>query len=292
MNNETKTLWISIGSAVFAVFLLYSWSQEQKASVHKKYGAKKQVVIASKDIIEMEPIDESMIEVAEAPEDFVQPKALQSPEQAIGQLAAAPIKKGEQILNTKLLPPGKDTGLSTQVSPGKRAFAIPANDIQMIARLVKPGDRIDLITAVDSGQGIEKKKEVRTIMQDVPILAVGQNIVDTIPAQLEEGSKDSFLINNLRKVYNFTSVTVEISPAEVQLLIHILNSSPGSLYATLRNPNDRYINPLKVVDADDVKRLAQLADALEDGSEQPKPLSLLCDTLAQEIAAKGAATQV
>jgi hypothetical protein len=99
---------------------------------------------------------------------------------------------------------------------------------------------------------LDKKKEVRTIMQDVTVLAVGQNIVDTIPAQLEEGSKDSFLINNLRKVYNFTSVTIEVSPSEVQLLIHILNVNPGALYATLRNPNDRYVNPLKVVDADDV----------------------------------------
>jgi pilus assembly protein CpaB len=267
-NNDTKTLWISIGSAIFAVFLLYSWSQEQKAAVHKKFGAKKQVVIAAKDITEMEPIDESMIEVSEAPEDFVQPKALQSPEQAIGQLAAAPIKKGEQILNTKLLPPGKDTGLSMQVSPGKRAFAIPASDIQMIARLVKPGDRIDLITAVDTGQGIDKKKEVRTIMQDVPVLAVGQNIVDTIPAQVEDSGKDVFLINNLRKVYNFTSVTIEASPAEIQLLIHILNSNPGGLYATLRNPNDRFIGQLKVVDSDDVMGKIKAA---RQPAEEPKP---------------------
>lgn len=268
-NNETKTLWISIGSAIFAVFLLYSWSQEQKASVHKKFGAKKQVVIAAKDISEMSPIDESMIEVSEAPEDFVQPKALQSPEQAIGQLAAAPIKKGEQILNTKLLPPGKDTGLSMQVSPGKRAFTIPANDIQMIARLVKPGDRIDLITAIDTGQGLEKKKEVRTIMQDVTVLAVGQNIVDTLPAQIDgDTNKDTFLITNLRKVYNFTSVTIEVSPSEVQLLIHILNSNPGSLYATLRNPNDRFVNPLKVVDADDVLGKVK---SLRHPAEQEKP---------------------
>lgn len=274
-NNETKTLWISIGSAIFAVFLLYSWSQEQKASVHKKFGAKKQVVIATKDITEMEPIDESMIEVSEAPEDFVQPKALQSPEQAIGQMAAAPIKKGEQILNTKLLPPGKDSGLSMQISPGKRAITIPANDIQMIARLVKPGDRLDLITAVDTGQGLDKKKEVRTIMQDVAVLAVGQNIVDTIPAQLEEGSKDSFLINNLRKVYNFTSVTIEVSPSEAQLLFHIINVNPGSLYATLRNPNDRYVNPLKVVDADDVlgkvKSPRLPAESLRPAEPAPAP---------------------
>ncbi len=269
-NNDTKTLWISIGSAIFAVFLLYSWSQEQKAALHKKFGAKKQVVVASKDIGEMTLIDESMVEVSEAPEDYVQPKALQSPELAIGQFAAAPIKKGEQILNTKLLPPGKDSGLSMQVSPGKRAFTIPANDIQMIARLVKPGDRIDLITAMDSGQGLEKKKEVRTIMQDVPVLAVGQNIVDTLPAQVSDEGKDTVLITNLRKIHNFTSVTIEASPSEVQLLIHILSGNPGSLYATLRNPNDRYVNPLKVVDSDDVlgKIKAQRLPA-----EEPKPVT-------------------
>jgi pilus assembly protein CpaB len=251
-SNETKTLWISVGSAIFAVFLLYSWSQEQKAAVHKKFGSKKQVVVAAKDIGEMEPIDESMLEIAEMPEDFMQPQAIQNPESVIGQMAAAPIKKGEQILDTKLLLPGKDSGLSMQITPGKRALTIPIDDMRGIARLVKPGDRIDLILALDTGSGIEKKKEVRTIMQDVPVLAVGQNIVDTVPAQLEEDGKDNFLLNNLRKVTNYTSITIEGSPTEIQLLTYILSTNPGALFSVLRNPNDRYINPLKTVDSDDV----------------------------------------
>jgi pilus assembly protein CpaB len=140
----------------------------------------------------------------------------------------------------------------------------------MIARLVKPGDRIDLITAVDTGQGVDKKKEVRTIMQDVPVLAVGQNIVDTIPAQVEDSGKDVFLINNLRKVYNFTSVTIEASPAEIQLIIHILNTNPGGLYATLRNPNDRFIGQLKVVDSDDVMGKIKAA---RQPADDPKPVA-------------------
>ncbi|MCC6138689.1 MAG: Flp pilus assembly protein CpaB [Bdellovibrionaceae bacterium] len=251
-NNETKTLWISVGAAIFAVFLLYSWSQEQKAALHKKFGSKVQVVVASKDIAEMEPIDESMLEMAEMPEDFKQPEAIQNPETVIGQMAAAPIKKGEQILNTKLLLPGKESGLSMQVTPGKRAHTIPIDDMRGVAKLIKPGDRIDLVAAVDTGSGLDKKKEVRTIMQDVPVLAVGQNIVDTVPAQIEVDGKDNFLLNNLRKVSNFTSVTIEGSPTEVQLLIYILSTSPGSLFVILRNPNDRYINPLKTVDNDDV----------------------------------------
>lgn len=251
-NNETKTLWISIGAAVFAVFLLYSWSQEQKAAMHKKFGSKKQVVIAAKDIEEMQPIDESMLEVSESPGEFVQPKAIQSPEVAIGQLAAAPIKKGEQILDTKLLLPGRDTGLSMQVTPGKRAISFPVDDMRGISKLLKPGDRIDLITAMDSGSGQDKKREVRTIMQDVPILATGQNIVDTVPATAEEDGKDGYLLTNLRKVYNFSTITIEGSPNEIQHIIYILSTNPGSMFVSLRNPNDRYINPLKTVESDDV----------------------------------------
>lgn len=276
-NNETKTLMISIGCALFAVFLLYSWSQEQKAAMHKKFGSKKQIVVAARDIIEMEPIDESMLEVTETPEDFAQPGALQTPDVAIGQLAAAPIKKGEQILNTKLLFPGRDTGLSMQVTPGKRAFTMSVDEVRGVARLIKPGDRIDLLTALDSGQGMEKKKEIRTIMQDVPVLATGQNIVDTVPAQLEEDGRDGLLLNNLRKVNNFTSITIEASPSEVQLLVVIISTNPGALYAVLRNPNDRYVTPLKLVEVEDalgkVKtgRLPATPEPPKPAPQQPAP---------------------
>ena len=271
-NNETKTLWISIGAAVFAVFLLYSWSQEQKAAMHKKFGSKKQVVIAAKDIEEMQPIDESMIEVSESPIDFVQPKAIQSPEIAIGQLAAAPIKKGEQILDTKLLLPGRDTGLSMQVTPGKRAISIPIDDMRGISKLLKPGDRIDLVIAMDVGNGQDKKREIRTLMQDVPILATGQNIVDSVPATAEEDGKDGYLLTNLRKVYNFTTITIEASPNEIQHLTYILSVNAGWIYASLRNPNDRYINPLKTVDNDDVMGKIKAA-RLPAEMPAPKPLA-------------------
>jgi pilus assembly protein CpaB len=237
--------------------------------MHKKFGSKKQVVVAAKDITEMQPIDESMLEVADVPASFVQPKALQSPEVAIGQLAAAPIKKGEQILDTKLLLPGKDTGLSSQVTPGKRAITIPIDDTRGIARLIKPGDRIDLITALDSGSGMEKKKEIRTIMQDVPVLATGQNIVDTVPAQLEEDGKDNYLLNNLRKVNNFSSITIEASPNEAQHLVVILSTNPGAIFPVLRNPNDRYINPMKIVDGDDV--LGKVKAPARVPAETPPP---------------------
>ena len=101
-NNETRTLWISVGSALFAVFLLYSYTQEKSAELTKKFGAKGRVVVAVKDINEMETIDETMLQVEERPVDFIGSNALTNPQDAVGQVALAPIKKDEPILQNKI----------------------------------------------------------------------------------------------------------------------------------------------------------------------------------------------
>ena len=71
-----------------------------------------------------------MVTQEERPVDFIQPGAIDNPDDAVGLVAAAPIKKGEQILMTKLLTPGPNTGLSLQVAPDKRAVAIPVDQVR------------------------------------------------------------------------------------------------------------------------------------------------------------------
>lgn len=235
--NETRTLWISVGAALFAVFLLYSYTQEKSAELTKKFGAKGQVVIARVDINEMETIDETMLEIRERPLDFIQPGAVNDPELAVGQVALAPIKKEEQILESKIMRPGPVTGLSLQVSPSKRAVTIPIDDMRGVGRLMKPGDRIDLIAALDVGQGAQQKREVKTIMQDVVILATGLRIANELPRLHERVGRDDY-IKNLRSDTTFATITIEASPQEAQDLIFILSTSPGSLFATLRHPSD------------------------------------------------------
>lgn len=249
--NETRTLWISIGAAIFAVILLYGWAQDKRAGYARTFGQTKTVVVAREDIREFEILDESKLEVVEKPSDFIQPSAMQNPTEIVGQIALAPIKKGEQILNTKLVFPDKSTGLSMQVSPGKRAIAISVTDVNAVAKLIKPGDRIDIIAGVDDGTGINKVRKVRTILQDVPVLAAGQSIVDNLPIQVTRGSDDNFEIRNLRVDNQYSTITVEVSPSEAQHLIH-LQSVPMPIYFSLRNPNDRIKIPLKTADLNDV----------------------------------------
>ncbi len=239
-SNQTGTLWISIGTALLSMFLLYSYSQEKRAEYDKRYGSKKTVVIAKEDINEMETIDISKLEVIDRPVDFIEPSALSDPEEITGQVASSPIKKGEQILQTKILRPGPFTGISRQVTPTKRAVTIPIDEMRGIAKLIRPGDRIDLIAALDVGKGNDQKREIKTILQDVVVLATGLRVVNNIPRLFELG-EDQKSINriNLNGDTNFTTITIEASPKEAQSLIYLLSTAPSNLFVTLRNPNDR-----------------------------------------------------
>ena len=236
--NETRTLWISIGAALFGVFLLYSYTQEKSASLTKQFGAKKRVVIAKQTINAMQTIDETMLQVIDKPQDFVEPSAINDPEIAVGKVALAPIKEGEQVLESKIITPGPVTGLSLQVAPGKRAVTIPVDEVRGVAKLIKPGDRIDLVAAIDMGSGLNKKRVIKTIMEDVVILATGLRVANELPRLYEKSGKNEY-IRNISSDTGFTNVTIEVAPKEAQDLIYILSTAPGSLYMTLRHPTDR-----------------------------------------------------
>lgn len=235
--NETRTLWISLGAALFSVFLLYSYTQEKASELNKKFGAKKRVVVASTDILEMQTLDASMLEMVERPVNFIEPGVLSEMEPLIGQVAMVPIQKGEQILKNKVEDPGPLTGLSVQVAPGRRAVTLPIDEVRGVGKLLKPGDRVDIVVALDVGSGLNQTKEVKTLMQDMVILSTGLRVVNELPRLYEKEGQTEFF-RNLKSNTKFNSITIEASPYEVQSLIYILSTSPGSLFLTLRHPSD------------------------------------------------------
>lgn len=252
-SNPTRTLWISIGLGVFAMFLIYSYSQEKKAEYDKRYGTSKRILTASKDILEMSTIDETMVEYQEIPVDFIQPGAVENSDLAINKVAAAPFKKGEQILNTKILSLGANTGLSNQVAPGKRAVSIQIDEARGVSKLVQPGDRIDILASVEIGKGPNKEVEVRTIMQDVVILATGPKITNNIPRLLEKNNfTNESVYRNLNGDTSFQTITVEASPQEAQNLVFLMTTAPGSIFLSLRNPNDRIVSPTSGADSNSI----------------------------------------
>ena len=155
---ETLSLWISIGAGVFAAFLVFSYTQEKTKNISKLFGKQTSVVVASQGIYEMQTVQENMVELVEIPEKFVQPGYARQLEDVVGLVALAPINQGEQMLQNKVILPGPETGLSLQVSPGKRALSVPVNKVRAVSHLLKPGDRVDLLVAVNLNVGTSQKK--------------------------------------------------------------------------------------------------------------------------------------
>ncbi len=258
--NETLTLWISVAAAIFAVALLYSYTQEKTEEISKTYGVKVSIVTAVELIHEMQTVQENMVELRQMPENFIQPGAAKRIEDVVGLVALAPIFKGEQLLKNKVIKPGPEIGLSLQVSPGKRAVTLPVDGTRAVAKLLKPGDRVDLLAALDLSAGAAQKRYIKTILQDVVILATGIQIVNELPRVHEEVGGEDY-IKNLRTENNFDSVTVELDPQEAQKVVFILSTNPGSLFLTLRHPSDNSQRDLKQVEMSDVLGLGSPAPA-------------------------------
>lgn len=252
--NETLTLWLSIGLALFAVMLLYSYTQEKSTELTKKFGTQTTLIVSTRDINEMETLDESMLELVDIPLDFAQPGHFTTIEDAIGQVALAPIGQGEQVLNNKIIEPGPVTGLSLQITPEKRALTIPIDEMRGVARLIKPGDRVDIIVSLDLREQGGSKKYIKTLLEDVVILATGANIMNELP-RLQEQNGDKNFIRNIRGSVDFSSITIEASPNEIRTLVYILSTSPGSLFLSLRHPSDRLKNNIsEAITVEDIIR--------------------------------------
>jgi pilus assembly protein CpaB len=231
-------------AGIFAAFLMYSSVTERNKKVDTKFGTLGTVLIAKEDIGEMQTIYENMVDIESRPVTYIDPDAIKTPEEVAGTVAAIPIKKGQQIVRSKLLNPGPDTGIALQVAPTKRAVTIPIDEMRAVSKLIRPGDRVDIIAAVDVGKGVNQRREAQILMQDVVVLATGVSIVNNIPRVIELDSSGKNLTQiTLTGDSKYSTITVEASPKEAQDLIYILSTSPGNIFFTLRNPNDRAVPP-------------------------------------------------
>ena len=68
-------------------------------------------------------------------------------------------------------------------------------------KLLKPGDRIDLIAALDVGKD-QPRANCKTLLRDVTILATGYNVAYEPPVSNEKVGKSDF-IQKFKKLHKF-----------------------------------------------------------------------------------------
>ena len=120
-------------------------------------------------------------------------------------------------------------GLASTIRTGMRAISLPVSNETSVSGLVRPNDSVDILGTfnfIDENNPGEMKTVTFTVLQDVVILATGQ---ETARAELEIGGG--------RRRSSYSTVTISVFPEEAELLAFAMNVK-GTLTLSLRNPND------------------------------------------------------
>lgn len=249
MNSRAFTT--SLLLAALAVAMIYSYIESRETELQSDYGNQTPVVVAKEDIKELEIIDDRKVQLVNVPKKFQMPGSFTRVEDLYNTIAAVPIKKGEQITVPRVTYPGAQSGLSRQISIGKRALSIQVTEGQAVSRLLKPGDRVDILALVDYAAGKKERLKVKTVLQDVLVLSTGLYVTNSVPlVNLKSGNNDSRQMK-LNSYTNYNTVTLELSPFEVQKMVFLISAGNG-IYLSLRNNDDKTVERINATRLYDV----------------------------------------
>ncbi|MFA5583765.1 MAG: Flp pilus assembly protein CpaB [Bacteriovoracaceae bacterium] len=238
MNSRAFTT--SLILAAVAVLMIYSYIDSRESELISEYGNMTPVVVAREDIKELEIIDDRKVKLENIPAKFQMPGHFKRVEDLYNTIAAVPIKKGEQITVPRVTYPGSQSGLSRQISIGKRALSVQLTESQSVSRLIKPGDRVDILALIDYAAGKREKLKVKTVLQDVLILSTGLYVTNAVPIVNIQGENNSNRQMKLNNYTNYNTVTFELTPFEVQKL-QFLIAGGANITLSLRNNDDKTI---------------------------------------------------
>ncbi len=249
MNSRAFTT--SLVLAAVAVLMIYSYISSRETELISEYGNMTPVVVAREDIKELEIIDDRKVKLENVPKKFQMPGSYSRVEDLYNTIASVPIKKGEQITPPRVTYPGAQSGLARQISIGKRAISVPVNEGQSVSRLLKPGDRVDVLALVDYASGKREKVKIKTVLQDVLVLSTGLSVTNSIPLVNMKTENETHMMK-LNSYTNYSTVTLELTPFEVQKLVFLLQAGSGNIIFSLRNNDDKTIERISATRLYDV----------------------------------------
>ena len=142
----------------------------------------------------------------------------------IGRVAVTRISAREPITESRLAPVGSAGGLSSVIPEGFRAMTVKVDDIVGISGFIQPGTLVDVVVVIDppSKEGASQEKVSKIVLQNIKVLANGQNIDKP---------------KNDREAERVKAVTLQVTPEQAEKLA--LAATEGQLQLVMRNAVDQ-----------------------------------------------------
>jgi pilus assembly protein CpaB len=219
-----SVLFASLTAILFYVYI---------TTLKSKYASKEETVktvIAKQTIIQGSLIKKNMLAEIDMPKKYRQPKSFNSIDKLFDKdgkskyIALLTIEENEQILASKVSETNSGTGVSHIIPDGFKALPITFD--KESASILKPGNRIDILSVIEYEDSAKKLQEsVFIVAQDILVLTVGDNYMGS-PAR---DKKQDYETNN-------HTITVATTVEEAQIIL--LAGEKGSLKFILRPIGD------------------------------------------------------
>ena len=181
-NRRVLILVIAVALAGLTAFLTFHYANSADERAFKD-AQLVSVYLVKKDIPKGLPgekaLDEGYIARDSIPRKYFPAKAITNAQALRGQVAVAPLSAGVPVVEGSFVEPRlAQESFAQRLDKGMQAVTLAVSDVQGVARLVVPGDHVNLMLTTDK-QGAPAAgggdKETQFVLQNVKVLAVGSS---------------------------------------------------------------------------------------------------------------------
>ncbi|MEM8773716.1 MAG: Flp pilus assembly protein CpaB [Pseudomonadota bacterium] len=225
-------LVLGIGLAGFAVYMAKNFIQGYQAELERERAANRppietvDIYVAKEKLEYGRRIYMNDVKLITYPKEFLPEGVFLTEEELFPQGDDEPravirtMEPLEVLLKAKVTEPGADAGLTYQLEPGMRAFAIRVDVASGVSGFLRPGDRVDVYWTGKVSIGRDNRTEVTKLIQSaVRLIAIDQ-----------ESSEDT------AEAIIARTVTVSVKPEQVAALAQA--QSTGTLSLALVGAED------------------------------------------------------
>jgi len=243
MEKKGVLLPLILAIAAGAIYWFVLTSKERALSAANEEAS---VLVANYELPARTILKSDLVDVRKIPRRYMQQDAYEirsnSDVKLVNNLVTAVrIPKGNQITQSALIPLSPEAGLSVKVPPGYRGCMLPLdNDL---LRLIKPGDKIDILVTFDAIMSDNRKEQVTaTILQNVLVLGVGTNLGQGLSAAQSKAKSGQEAADQAFSEKG--ALSLALNPTEAQYLA--LSTKQGTISVIVRGLGDVELHPMEI----------------------------------------------
>lgn len=239
-------LGLATAGATYAYVTKHTTGPTPAAAASQPSAPTESVVVVRDAVAAGTALPAGVLELRDVPVSDVLPGAFTSVKQVAGHIVRYPLVPGDQVIASRVVTDQStnDHGLAFAIPAGMRAVSVPISEVSGAGGMIVPGDHIDVLASTSYQRlfppgatvTVDERQApaVVTVLQDVLVLAVGQQATSTI-----DPTRDPTTLRptDAKPQPAARSVTLAVSPADAQVLF--MAAMEGKIGLAVRAFGDR-----------------------------------------------------